>query len=56
MPAFFSAASLQVSITPAQGEVSIGESKFFLCEGTFANNFLLFSFWFPLLFISIWTG
>ncbi|TSQ58029.1 Neural cell adhesion molecule 1 [Bagarius yarrelli] len=27
-----SAASLQVSITPAQGEVSVGESKFFLCE------------------------
>ncbi|XP_026780175.1 neural cell adhesion molecule 1b isoform X3 [Pangasianodon hypophthalmus] len=26
------AASLQVSITPAQGEVSVGESKFFLCE------------------------
>lgn len=35
-----SAASLQVSITPAQGEVSVGESKFFLCEGIFA----LFSF------------
>ncbi|KAF7699940.1 hypothetical protein HF521_002898 [Silurus meridionalis] len=27
-----SAVSLQVSITPAQGEVSVGESKFFLCE------------------------
>ncbi|XP_058270204.1 neural cell adhesion molecule 1b isoform X2 [Hemibagrus wyckioides] len=27
-----SAASLQVSIIPAQGEVSVGESKFFLCE------------------------
>ncbi|XP_062873049.1 neural cell adhesion molecule 1b [Trichomycterus rosablanca] len=27
-----SAASLQVSITPAQGEISVGESKFFLCE------------------------
>ncbi|XP_017345639.1 neural cell adhesion molecule 1b isoform X1 [Ictalurus punctatus] len=27
-----SAASLQVSIMPAQGEVSVGESKFFLCE------------------------
>ncbi|KAJ8267086.1 hypothetical protein GJAV_G00138170 [Gymnothorax javanicus] len=25
-------ASLQVTITPAQGEISMGESKFFLCE------------------------
>uniref|UniRef100_A0AAY4AMD3 Neural cell adhesion molecule 1b n=1 Tax=Denticeps clupeoides TaxID=299321 RepID=A0AAY4AMD3_9TELE len=30
---FFSpAASLLVSITPSQGEISVGESKFFLCE------------------------
>ncbi|XP_026051922.1 neural cell adhesion molecule 1-like isoform X15 [Carassius auratus] len=28
------AAALQVEITPAQGEVSVGESKFFLCEVT----------------------
>ncbi|XP_072548256.1 neural cell adhesion molecule 1b isoform X6 [Salminus brasiliensis] len=27
-----SAVSLQVDITPAQGEISVGESKFFLCE------------------------
>ncbi|CAM4668492.1 unnamed protein product [Leuciscus chuanchicus] len=26
------AAALQVDITPAQGEISVGESKFFLCE------------------------
>ncbi|XP_051959784.1 neural cell adhesion molecule 1-like isoform X2 [Xyrauchen texanus] len=26
------AAALQVEITPAQGEISVGESKFFLCE------------------------
>ncbi|XP_029924434.1 neural cell adhesion molecule 1a isoform X11 [Myripristis murdjan] len=26
------AASLQVEITPSQGEISVGESKFFLCE------------------------
>lgn len=26
------AASLQVEITPTQGEISVGESKFFLCE------------------------
>uniref|UniRef100_A0A4W5QIH0 Neural cell adhesion molecule 1 n=1 Tax=Hucho hucho TaxID=62062 RepID=A0A4W5QIH0_9TELE len=26
-------ASLQVEITPMQGEISMGESKFFLCEG-----------------------
>ncbi|XP_061103762.1 neural cell adhesion molecule 1a isoform X1 [Conger conger] len=26
------AAALQVTITPAQGEISMGESKFFLCE------------------------
>ncbi|KAM3869454.1 neural cell adhesion molecule 1a [Diretmus argenteus] len=26
------AASLQVDITPAQGEISVGDSKFFLCE------------------------
>uniref|UniRef100_A0A8C1T429 Neural cell adhesion molecule 1a n=1 Tax=Cyprinus carpio TaxID=7962 RepID=A0A8C1T429_CYPCA len=29
-----SPAALQVEITPAQGEVSVGESKFFLCEVT----------------------
>uniref|UniRef100_A0A672SN47 Neural cell adhesion molecule 1-like n=1 Tax=Sinocyclocheilus grahami TaxID=75366 RepID=A0A672SN47_SINGR len=28
----FSPAALQVEITPAQGEISVGESKFFLCE------------------------
>ncbi|XP_059382352.1 neural cell adhesion molecule 1-like isoform X7 [Carassius carassius] len=28
------AAALQVEITPSQGEVSVGESKFFLCEVT----------------------
>uniref|UniRef100_A0A8C2K2A6 Neural cell adhesion molecule 1 n=1 Tax=Cyprinus carpio TaxID=7962 RepID=A0A8C2K2A6_CYPCA len=27
------AAALQVEITPVQGEISVGESKFFLCEG-----------------------
>ncbi|XP_029107399.1 neural cell adhesion molecule 1a isoform X4 [Scleropages formosus] len=29
---FGTAASLQVNITPAQGEISVGESKFFQCE------------------------
>ncbi|XP_066518684.1 neural cell adhesion molecule 1b isoform X4 [Hoplias malabaricus] len=29
---FGSAVSLRVDITPAQGEISVGESKFFLCE------------------------
>uniref|UniRef100_A0A8C2JZJ3 Neural cell adhesion molecule 1 n=1 Tax=Cyprinus carpio TaxID=7962 RepID=A0A8C2JZJ3_CYPCA len=28
-----SPAALQVEITPVQGEISVGESKFFLCEG-----------------------
>uniref|UniRef100_A0A4W4FIS2 Neural cell adhesion molecule 1a n=1 Tax=Electrophorus electricus TaxID=8005 RepID=A0A4W4FIS2_ELEEL len=28
----FTSASLQVSIIPVQGEISVGESKFFLCE------------------------
>ncbi|XP_061596342.1 neural cell adhesion molecule 1a isoform X10 [Cololabis saira] len=28
------AAAIQVQITPAQGEISVGESKFFLCEVT----------------------
>uniref|UniRef100_A0AAY4AJA8 Neural cell adhesion molecule 1a n=1 Tax=Denticeps clupeoides TaxID=299321 RepID=A0AAY4AJA8_9TELE len=28
----FPSASLQVEITPPQGEISVGESKFFLCE------------------------
>lgn len=27
------AASLQVDIVPSQGEISVGESKFFLCQG-----------------------
>nr|XP_015193244.1 PREDICTED: neural cell adhesion molecule 1 isoform X14 [Lepisosteus oculatus] len=31
---FGSAASLQVNIIPAQGEISVGESKFFLCAVT----------------------
>lgn len=26
-------ATIQVQITPARGEISVGESKFFLCEG-----------------------
>lgn len=26
-------ASLQVDIVPSQGEISVGESKFFLCQG-----------------------
>lgn len=31
---FFSfAVSLQVDIVPSQGEISVGESKFFLCQG-----------------------
>lgn len=25
--------SLQVDIVPSQGEISVGESKFFLCQG-----------------------
>lgn len=29
----FFAASLQVDIVPSQGEISVGESKFFLCQG-----------------------
>ncbi|XP_051535432.1 neural cell adhesion molecule 1b isoform X2 [Myxocyprinus asiaticus] len=29
---FGNAVSLQVNITPAQGEISVGESRFFLCE------------------------
>ncbi|XP_016356796.1 neural cell adhesion molecule 1-like [Sinocyclocheilus anshuiensis] len=29
---FGNAVSLQVDITPAQGEISVGESRFFLCE------------------------
>ncbi|XP_029374841.1 neural cell adhesion molecule 1a isoform X2 [Echeneis naucrates] len=29
---FGCAAAIQVQITPAQGEISVGESKFFLCE------------------------
>lgn len=31
-----SSVSLQVDITPAQGEISVGESRFFLCEGKFS--------------------
>lgn len=35
---FFSlAVSLEVQITPSQGEISLGESKFFMCEGKFMN-------------------
>ncbi|NWJ01903.1 NCAM1 protein, partial [Crypturellus undulatus] len=30
--AFFFLASLQVDIVPSQGEISVGESKFFLCQ------------------------
>lgn len=26
-------AAIQVQITPTQGEISVGDSKFFLCEG-----------------------
>uniref|UniRef100_A0A3P9PMW0 Neural cell adhesion molecule 1a n=1 Tax=Poecilia reticulata TaxID=8081 RepID=A0A3P9PMW0_POERE len=29
---FLHSAAIQVQITPAQGEISVGESKFFLCE------------------------
>lgn len=29
----FSPAAIQVEITPTQGEISVGDSKFFLCEG-----------------------
>ncbi|KAK0144702.1 Neural cell adhesion molecule 1 [Merluccius polli] len=28
-------ASIQVQITPSQGEISVGESKFFLCEAKY---------------------
>uniref|UniRef100_A0A8C7ZHC7 Neural cell adhesion molecule 1 n=1 Tax=Oryzias sinensis TaxID=183150 RepID=A0A8C7ZHC7_9TELE len=31
---FLHPAAIQVQITPAQGEISVGESKFFLCEVT----------------------
>lgn len=31
-----SSVSLQVDITPAQSEISVGESRFFLCEGKFS--------------------
>ncbi len=35
---FFSVvASLEVEITPSQGEISLGESKFFMCEGKFTK-------------------
>jgi hypothetical protein len=30
---FVFAVSLEVQITPSQGEISVGESKFFLCDG-----------------------
>lgn len=30
---FFFSVSLQVDIVPSQGEISVGESKFFLCQG-----------------------
>lgn len=30
---FFFPVSLQVDIVPSQGEISVGESKFFLCQG-----------------------
>lgn len=34
---FSYAVSLEVQITPSQGEISLGESKFFMCEGKFMN-------------------
>lgn len=56
---FFSVlVSLEVEITPSHGEISLGESKFFMCEGEFikysifnlykpANyDFLVFIFFF----------
>lgn len=33
LSSFLYPAAIQVQITPAQGEISVGESKFFLCEG-----------------------
>uniref|UniRef100_A0A3Q1D4U0 Neural cell adhesion molecule 1a n=1 Tax=Amphiprion ocellaris TaxID=80972 RepID=A0A3Q1D4U0_AMPOC len=33
LSSFLHPAAIQVQITPTQGEISIGESKFFLCEG-----------------------
>ncbi|EDL25730.1 neural cell adhesion molecule 1, isoform CRA_d, partial [Mus musculus] len=32
------AVSLQVDIVPSQGEISVGESKFFLCQGKLAGD------------------
>lgn len=32
-PFLFFSVSLQVDIVPSQGEISVGESKFFLCQG-----------------------
>lgn len=33
LSSFFDTAAIQVQITPTQGEISVGDSKFFLCEG-----------------------
>lgn len=33
LSSFFDPAAIQVQITPTQGEISVGDSKFFLCEG-----------------------
>lgn len=30
--------SLQVDIVPSQGEISVGESKFFLCQGKYPRH------------------
>lgn len=30
---FLRPAAIQVEITPPQGEISVGDSKFFICEG-----------------------
>lgn len=37
LSSFLYPAAIQVEITPPQGEISVGESKFFLCEGNLQN-------------------
>lgn len=34
---FYCTDSLEVQITPSQGEIGLGESKFFMCEGKFSK-------------------
>lgn len=43
---FFSSvvASLEVQIMPSHGEISLGESKFFICEGKIIKTLLFLNF------------